>query len=140
MIGTIQIAIDAHDPHALNEFWAGTLGYEIEDHDATIGQLIEAGHLTDDDHMERDGKRVFRTAAACTDPDGKGPRLLFQTVPEGKTVKNRVHLDLHLGDRHEQVIADAIARGATKLHDGHLGPDTWVTLADPEGNEFCVSE
>ena len=139
MIGNIQIAIDAHDPHALNEFWAETVGYEPEDHDAMIGQLIEAGHLSDDEWTTRNGRRVFATAAACVDPEGKGPRLLFQTVPEGKTIKNRVHLDLHMGERLDEVVASALARGATKLWDGQQGPETWVTLADPEGNEFCVS-
>ncbi|MDP2292518.1 MAG: VOC family protein, partial [Actinomycetota bacterium] len=59
-------------------------------------------------------------------------------VPEPKTVKNRVHLDLHFDER-DEVVARAIASGATKLWDGQLGPQTWVTLADPEGNEFCIA-
>ncbi|MEJ7719886.1 MAG: VOC family protein [Ilumatobacteraceae bacterium] len=69
-----------------------------------------------------------------------GARLLFQHVPETKTVKNRVHLDLHVGDdERDGAIARAIELGATKLWDGRQGPQTWVTLADPEGNEFCIS-
>ena len=68
-----------------------------------------------------------------------GPRLLFQQVPEGKQVKNRIHLDVVAGDDRESVIARCIELGATKLWDGEQGPHTWVTLADPEGNEFCVA-
>jgi hypothetical protein len=61
-------------------------------------------------------------------------------VPEPKTVKDRIHLDLHVGeDRRETEVARILALGATKLWDGQQGPQSWVTLADPEGNEFCVS-
>ena len=140
MIGKIQIAIDCHDPHALNTFWAETVGYEKEDHHDMIEQLLASGQLPEEETVTLGGRRAFRTAAACVDPDGNGPRLLFQMVPEGKTVKDRIHLDLHVGDRREAVIASCLERGATKLWDGQQGPQTWVTLADPEGNEFCVSE
>ena len=140
MIGTIQIAIDSHDPHALNEFWAETVGYDKEDHHDMIEKLLAAGQATTDDTITRNGRLAWKIAAACVDPDGVGPRLLFQEVPEGKTVKDRIHLDLHVGDRKDAVIASCLERGATKLWDGRQGPQTWVTLADPEGNEFCVSE
>ena len=67
------------------------------------------------------------------------PRVLFQLVPEAKTVKNRVHLDLRPGpDGTEAIVARLDARGATELHRGAQGPHHWVTMADPEGNEFCV--
>ena len=61
-------------------------------------------------------------------------------MPEGKTVKNRLHLDLRpVSDDPEKQIEDLLARGATFLHRGQEGPrTTWATLADPEGNEFCV--
>jgi hypothetical protein len=103
-----------------------------------IEQLVASGQLPEEESVTLGGRRAFRTAAACVDPDGKGPRLLFQMVPEGKTVKDRIHLDLHVGDRCDAVIASCLERGATKLWDGQQGPQTWVTLADPEGNEFCV--
>ncbi len=140
MIGKIQIAVDSEDPHALNDFWAETVGYDKEDHHDMVEQLLAAGHLTEDEAITRNGRRAFKVAAACGDPDGVGPRLLFQAVPEGKTVKDRIHLDLHVGDQRDAVIASCLERGATKLWDGQQGPQTWVTLADPEGNEFCVSE
>ncbi len=62
-------------------------------------------------------------------------------MPEPKTVKDRIHLDLHLqgGDDRAEVVERLLGMGATKLWDGRQGPQTWVTLADPEGNEFCVS-
>ena len=54
--------------------------------------------------------------------------------------KNRLHLDLHAPDgERDAAVAALLERGATKLWDGQMGPMTWVTLADPEGNEFCVS-
>jgi predicted enzyme related to lactoylglutathione lyase len=71
---------------------------------------------------------------------GPHPRVLFQLVPEGKTVKNRVHLDVRIGqDSLDEVVARLTERGATYLHSSTQGPHTWVTMTDPEGNEFCVS-
>ena len=72
------------------------------------------------------------------DPEG-GPALLFIPVPEGKTVKNRVHLDLEPDTTRDEEMARLLDLGATLVAD-HRRPDGtgWVTLADPEGNEFCV--
>jgi Glyoxalase-like domain len=137
-----QIAVDAADPHRLNRFWAKAVGYDMEDHHDQIHELIEAGLASRDDVIELDGRLAWKTAAACRDPSGNGPRLLFQQVPEAKSVKNRVHLDLHFGfadGAREAEVERLIALGATRLWDGRQGPHTWVTLADPEGNEFCVS-
>ena len=137
---TIQITFDAADPHALNRFWASVVGYEVEDHHDMVEQLLAGGQLGKDETIELDGRLAFKTAAASCDPEGRRPRLLFQTVPEGKTAKNRVHLDVQVGDdRRDGEVARLLDLGATKLHDGQQGPSTWVTLADPEGNEFCVS-
>ena len=85
---------------------------------------------------------AFATAAASRDPNGVGPRLLFQHVPEPKTVKDRIHLDLQReldAAGRQTEVERLIALGATKLWDGQEGPTVWVTLADPEGNEFCIS-
>ena len=91
---TIQICIDAADPHLLNRFWAAATGYEVEDHHDGILGIVDAGYATLDDTIEIDGRLAWKIAAACGDPSGTGPRLLFQQVPEAKTVKDRVHLDL----------------------------------------------
>ncbi len=135
-----QIVVDAADPHAANRFWSAAMGYEMEDHHDLVNQLLAGGQITPDETVELDGRLAFKTAAACRDPEGIGPRLLFQTVPEPKTVKNRVHLDLHVGDeRREAEVERLIALGASRLWDGEQGPTRWVTMADPEGNEFCVA-
>jgi hypothetical protein len=139
---TLQIAVDCADPHALARFWAAAVHYELEDHHDGIERILAEGQATLDDTILIDGRRAWRTAAACHDPRGHGPRLLFQTVPEPKTVKDRIHLDLHFmaGDEGRQAeVARLLGLGATKLWDGQQGPYRWVTLADPEGNEFCVS-
>ena len=92
---TIQICIDAADPHLLNRFWAAATGYEMEDHHDGILGIVDAGYATlEEDTIEIDGRLAWKIAAACYDPSGTGPRLLFQQVPEAKTVKDRVHLDL----------------------------------------------
>ena len=139
----IQIAVDAHDPHALCRFWAAALDYEIEDHHDQIVALAEQGHLSLDDEqvtIELDGRRVFATAAACVDPDGTGPRLLFQTVPEPKTVKDRIHIDVSpvAGSTRDEEVARILALGATRADVGQGDDVGWVVLADPEGNEFCL--
>ena len=138
----IQIAVDAADPHLLNRFWAAAAGYDVEDHHDGILEIIDAGYATLDDTIEIDGRLAWKTAAASSDPGGTGPRLLFQQVPEAKTVKNRVHLDLQRRlepEAREAEVDRLIALGATRLWDGEQGPHQWVTMADPEGNEFCVS-
>jgi hypothetical protein len=135
-----QVVVDAANPHAVNRFWSAAMGYEMEDHHDLVRQLLDSGQITEDETIELDGRLAFKTAAASRDPDGVAPRLLFQTVPEPKTVKNRVHLDLHVGDeRREAEVERLIGLGATRLWDGQQGPNRWVTMADPEGNEFCVS-
>ena len=139
MTTPFQIAVDCADPHQLADFWVAAVGYEIEHNEEQIRALLDAGVATADDVMEREGRLVWRTGVAANDPDGVLPRLLFQQVPEPKTVKNRIHLDLFVGeDRREAEVDRLVSLGATRLWDGRQGPHTWVTMADPEGNEFCV--
>ena len=137
---TIQIAVDCADPHAQARFWAAALGYEVENNDALCRQMLDAGYATADDVEEVDGRYRWRDAAALGAPDGSGPRIYIQRVPEPKTVKNRVHLDLHVGaERAEAEIARLEELGARRLYEGQQGPMRWLTMADPEGNEFCVA-
>ena len=136
-----QVCIDCADPHRLVRFWAEAMGYEIEDHSEGIARIIEQGWAAEDETVVVDGRRAWRTAAACRDTSGDGrPRLLFQVVPEAKTVKNRVHLDLHVGpERRDAEVERLIGLGAVRLGEGQQGPHSWVVLADPEGNELCVA-
>jgi glyoxalase superfamily protein len=136
-----QVVVDCADPHTLADWWAETLGWRVEPQDeAFIRRMVEAGHASEADTTIHRGALVWRTGAAVNSPDPGRPRVLFQLVPEGKTVKNRLHLDLRAGDaERDAVVAGLLERGATKLHDGAQGPFRWVTLADPEGNEFCVA-
>ncbi|MEV4538308.1 VOC family protein [Asanoa sp. NPDC049518] len=137
-----QVTVDCAEPHVLADWWAEALGWEVESQDeAFIRRMVEQGHATEDETARHNGALVWKSGAAIRHPEGleRAPRLLFQQVPEPKTVKNRVHLDLRTGDDRDAVVARLISRGATHLHDGRQGPMSWVTLADPEGNELCVS-
>jgi Glyoxalase-like domain len=139
-----QVTVDCADPHALADWWAETLGWQVEPQDeAFIRRMISAGHAADGDALLRNGTLVWKTGAAICHPGGtqRAPRVLFQLVPEAKAVKNRLHLDVRVGAGDvEHAVAGLTARGAKVLHEGQQGPFTWVTLADPEGNEFCVSQ
>jgi hypothetical protein len=140
-----QVTVDSNDPHPLADWWADTLGWVVEPSDeAFIKRMIAEGYATDDDTITYNGTLVWKVGAAILHPDtpenGLRRRVLFQLVPEGKTVKNRVHLDVRVGrDNVEAEVERLTARGATVLHHGRQGPYAWVTLADPQGNEFCVS-
>jgi hypothetical protein len=140
----VQVTQDAADPHTLADWWAETLGWEVEPSDeAFIRRMIEEGQATESDTKVHNGVLVWRAGAAIRHPEGAAagaPRVLFQEVPEGKTVKNRMHLDVHVGTDDIAAVADKlVARGARILHHGRQGPYTWITMADPEGNEFCVA-
>src|SRR3954465_3798443 len=106
-----QLVIDAAQPHVLADWWAETLGWEVEPTDeAFIRKMVEQGFATQEETTVHNGSLVWRTGAAINPPDGRDsgrPRILFQQVPEGKTVKNRLHLDLRpLLDDPERQIAD----------------------------------
>ena len=105
-----HVVVDSKDPHALARFWAAVLEWEAE----------------------ADGDEVEVKAA-----DGSGTALLFVTGDDPKTVKNRLHIDLRPDDRDAEV-ERVLALGATRADVGQTGDETWVVLADPEGNEFCV--
>ena len=143
-----QVVFDAADPHAIAAFWAEALHYEHEEIGDFVQGLLDAGAVPEELTTLVDGKRRWKELATLRHPDdgideggvGTGRRLLFQAVPEPKTVKNRVHLDLLVGP--EEVDAEVerlVALGATVQHE-HDGPDgRWILLADPEGNELDVS-
>jgi hypothetical protein len=138
-----QVTVDAARPHDLAAWWADTLGWDVEPSDERfIRKMMAEGQATEAETLVYNGALVWRDGAAIVHPQGQAggrSRVLFQLVPEAKTVKNRVHLDLRPGpEGTEAVVARLAARGATELHRGQQGPHHWVTMADPEGNEFCV--
>ncbi|MDI3422501.1 VOC family protein [Streptomyces luteolus] len=144
-----KIVVDSTDPHAQADFWAAALDYAVEDNSALIEQLLGAGAVPPALVTEHHGRHSWRGAAAARHPDdpydelsgaGLGRRLLFNQVPEPKTGKNRVHLDLHVGAEQR---ADEVARleglGARVVRAVDEPGGSWVTMQDPEGNEFCVA-
>ena len=139
MATNIQVTFDCDDPHRLARFWAGALRYEKENHVGLVKELLDAGRIPQSATVMVDGGIQFADVSACRDPQGTGPRLFFQKVPERKTTKNRVHLDLHVGaDRCEEEAVRLESLGAQRLwfSDDRGGP-CW-TMADVEGNEYCV--
>ena len=136
----LQIALDCADPHTQAKFWAEVLGYAVERNGDMIRQLVADGVATEADVTTVDGELAWVEAAAIADPDGQRPRWYFQLVPESKTVKNRMHVDVAVGtDRVAAEVTRLEGLGATRLYDRQQGPHAWVTMADPEGNEFCVA-
>ena len=144
MAVTIQVTFDAADPKALGTFWAEALGYVPDpppEGQATWEEALEAFGVPED---------RWNSANALFDPDGAGPRLFFQRVPEGKTAKNRVHLDLRAAvglkgdDRMEALekrCAELEALGASRVerHDPDgFSSAGFIVMRDPEGNEFCL--
>jgi hypothetical protein len=136
-----QVAIDCSSPHVLADWWAEALGWQVEAQDeGFIRRMVAEGHATEDQTTVHRGALVWREGAAITSPEPGRPRVLFQQVPEPKSGKNRLHLDVRIGpDRHEAEVARLVELGATELWRGSQGPHSWVTMADPEGNEFCVA-
>jgi hypothetical protein len=144
MAKTIQITFDAADPRGLADFWAAALGYQIE--------APPEGFSTWDEALTAFGvpQELWNSRSAIVDPDGVGPRIFIQQVPEPKTAKNRLHLDVRAaaglqGDERmaalEAECERLVARGATKLYRIEPNPpleNGFITMADPEGNEFCL--
>ncbi len=121
------VVVDCHDIAAQSRWWAQTLGwkliYEADDEVVIIPP-----------HMSEQPIEDLATWLAA------GQAMIFVTVPEGKSVKNRLHLDLapHTTQDRDAEIAALLARGATRVDVGQTGAESWTVLADPEGNEFCV--
>jgi hypothetical protein len=148
MATRIQIVIDANDGNALAAFWAEATGYVEEDVDAMVRSVVEAGHASADDTVEVGGKLRWKGYASLRHPDdpvtergtGAGRRILFQEVPEPKTVKDRIHLDLLVGpDQREAEVERLVGLGATIVREVDEPGGRHTVLADPEGNEFCVA-
>ncbi len=108
-----QIALDAVDPRRLAQFWMQALDYRIDEEDDGIISLVPAA--------------------------GDGPPIDILAVPEPKSVKNRLHLDLRAtGSTGSEEVRRLLELGAVRADVGQDPDVTWTVLADPEGNEFCI--
>ena len=120
------IVVDCHDLKSQANWWAEVLGwkkiYEADDEAVLVPQWVTA------------------ELAKETPWDRQSQGLVFVPVPEGKTAKNRLHLDLapHISDDRDAEIERLLSMGATRVNVGQTGDESWDVFADPEGNEFCV--
>ncbi|MFE9689589.1 VOC family protein [Micromonospora sp. NPDC005806] len=144
MARDVQVTFDCADPARLAAFWAEALGYQLQDPPAGFESWEQA--------LEAMGVPIERRndASAVVDPEGAGPRLFFQRVPEGKQAKNRVHLDVRaapgLNGEARMAALEAEAErlgshGAARLRRHEPAPPLGaghIVMADPEGNEFCL--
>jgi hypothetical protein len=114
-----DVCVDCRDPWSLAHWWAGVLDYRVRPHTPSDIDRLRARGI---DRPEDDPNIAL-------DPvDGSGPTLWFNRVPEPKTLKNRVHIDV-FGD-----VDELVERGATMID----RQERWTVMTDPEGNEFCV--
>jgi hypothetical protein len=139
----VQVVIDCADPARLSEFWASALGYTFPDPPQGFESweaLLQARGVPESE---------WNSASALIDPEGKGPRFYFQRVPEPKTVKNRMHVDLDVANgattpleqRKTRAHAESArlqSLGAKQLWINESWSGFSIVMADPEGNEFCL--
>jgi hypothetical protein len=137
----VQLVIDCADPAAMTRFWCLALSY--------IEQPPPPGYASWDAVADEAGMSAeYRSGfGSAVDPAGVGPRLLFLRVPEPKSVKNRLHLDVNVGaglagdEREAKVRGHAerlVVAGASLVAERSDQVSWWIVLTDPEGNEFCL--
>jgi hypothetical protein len=142
MYTKIQVVFDAAEPEKLAEFWGLALGYVAEpppEGFASWEEFAGSAGIPESD---------FGDQASRIDPAGAGPRLYFQRVPEGKTAKNRVHLDVRVagrevrGEERKRLVSEHVERlvqaGGSLAWETDDVRGSAVVMRDPEGNEFCV--
>ncbi len=131
----VQITFDCADADVMAAFWAAALDYQLQDPPEGF-ESWESFLAANNIPIPPAG-----SVSAVVDPDGVGPRVLFLQVPETKSVKNRVHLDIRAGDDLAKLAkaAQLVAAGGTEV--GRVDEDGgwWIVMNDPEGNEFCVT-
>ena len=139
----IQVVFDAAEPEKLAEFWELALGYVIEpppEGFESWEEFARSAGLPEEEAGEM---------ASRIDPAGEGPRLYFQPVPEGKSGKNRVHLDVQVagrevrGEERKRLVSEKVERlvqaGASIAGETDTARGSSIVLRDPEGNEFYVT-
>ncbi|MEW2134289.1 VOC family protein [Streptomyces sp. NPDC005435] len=138
-IKQFQVTFDCAEPQRVARFWCEVLGY--------VAPPPPAGFATWDAYDRSQPPEERSSWFACSDPSGVGPRLYFQRVPEGKVVKNRVHLCVRVGTglvgeerlaALEAECARLIPHGAVRVRLLYDGNDSCIVMQDVEGNEFCI--
>ncbi|WP_210648950.1 VOC family protein [Nocardioides sp. SYSU D00065] len=121
-----EISLDCHDPDRLAEFWTAVLDWVVLDREPGLVEIGPAGR--------NDGELLDAVRSGPV-----APTMFLAAVPEDKVVKNRLHLDVSPIDRsRDEEVERLLALGATRAEVGQTGEESWIVLADPEGNEFCV--
>ncbi len=144
MAREVQVTFDCADPAAQSAFWAQAMGYVVQPPPPpfdTWEAALDAWGVPEDQRNSR---------SAIVDPGGEGPRVFFQKVPEGKTAKNRVHLDVRAapgltGEERMAALEQEAERlaGLGAARQKRFEPDGatsngHIVMTDPEGNEFCL--
>ena len=138
---SLQIVFDANDVPRLVAFWEQALGYQV--------QPPPPEFETWEDFARENGipEEQWDGWGALIDPAGTRPRIFFQRVPEGKTAKNRLHLDVNVGEglqgeeramRVKQEADRLEELGAARQREAFERGEFWIVMQDPEGNEFCL--
>ena len=139
----VQVTFDCADPDRVAKFWALALDYKFQEPPPgfdTWEAFARANNIPEEE---------WSKSSAVVDPEGKGPRLYFQKVPEGNIVKNRVHLDVNVGggqkfsvvEQRQRIYAkrdQLIAAGARELRASEEYGEFCIVMQDIEGNEFCL--
>ena len=135
-----QVTFDCHDIETMRRFWAVALSYSLQEPPEGFSSWAE--------FATNQGIPEALWRAAVIDPAGRGPRMFFQPVPEGKTAKNRIHLDINVSEGAESnadgrrlalAHADRCVNAGATLATVFDGDDGWhIAMLDPEGNEFCI--
>lgn len=136
MATPFQITFDCEDADSMCRFWAVALEY--------VEEPPPVGYLSWEDFLRANDISIPPTGSIGTivDPASVGPRILFLRVPERKSVKNRVHLDIRAGRSDEErtnKVEQLVAAGATNIRRVDENGQWWTVMTDPEGNEFCVT-
>ncbi|MFE1166335.1 VOC family protein [Nocardiopsis sp. NPDC058789] len=140
-IREFQVTFDCASPERVARFWCEVLGYVVPPPPEGFADWDEFNRALPPEQQD--------SAFACVDPSGKGPRLFFQRVPEGKTVKNRVHLDVRAGTglvgderlatlQAERERLEALGAECVRVMRSDGFNESCIVMQDVEGNEFCL--